>query len=401
VIRSGSGGSSRAARFALAVDPGTNSCGDLHRERSDQPHRRLRRGHRDRDHRQQLSELESHDQHLCCRNDAGRHLFRNDYAFGVVMTPSSLRRKAYGRAANRVIRVVIGVLIAAALTAAICGPVSLSAAATVPGARAASAGSIGIQLLEVPLAAASDPRAHLYIVDHLHPGTVIRRWIEISNTTASTVHVLLYPAAAAISEGKFVGAAEHTPNELSTWTSVLPGTSEVPPGGHTIASVTVAVPDDARPGEQYGVVWAETRSAPSGGQGITQVNRVGIRLYVSVSTGGPPASAFTIGSIVAKRSPNGQPVVLATVRNTGGRALDMNGTLLLAAGPGGSAPARSRPTSARPWQSALPSRSRSRWTSGYPPARGTCWLRSVADCSNTVLAQHSPFQLAEGRASRT
>jgi hypothetical protein len=251
------------------------------------------------------------------------------------MVPSSLGGKACGRVSNRVIRVVIGVVIAAALTTAICGPVSLSDAATVPGARAASTGSIGIQLLEVPIAAASDPRARLYIVDHLHPGTVIRRRIEISNTTVSTVHVLLYPAAAAISQGKFVGAAEHTPNELSTWTSVLPGTSDVPPGGHTIASVTVAVPHDAPAGEQYGVVWAETRSPPSGGQGITQVSRVGIRLYVSVGAGGPPASAFTIGSIVAKRSPNGQPAVLATVRNTGGRALDMNGTLLLAAGPGG------------------------------------------------------------------
>jgi hypothetical protein len=94
-----------------------------------------------------------------------------------------------------------------------------------------------MQLLDVPLTAYDDPRARLYIIDHLHPGTVIHRRIEISNTTASTVHIVTYPAAATISQGAFVGAAAHTPNELSTWTSVLPGASDVPPGEHRIAGL--------------------------------------------------------------------------------------------------------------------------------------------------------------------
>jgi hypothetical protein len=46
--------------------------------------------------------------------------------------------------------------------------------------------------------------------------------------------------------------------------------------------VTIRVPRDAAPGERYGVVWAETRAGPDSGDGITQVNRVGIRLYLSV-----------------------------------------------------------------------------------------------------------------------
>jgi LPXTG-motif cell wall-anchored protein len=251
------------------------------------------------------------------------------------VAPGSLCRQAYAPAVDRIVHVVIGVVVAAAVSVAICAPVTVSEAATVPGASATAAGSIGVQLLEAPLASASDPRARLYIIDHLHPGAVIHRRIEISNTTASTVHVLLYPAAAAISQGEFVGAAAHSPNELSTWTSVLPGAADVPPGGHTIASVTIAIPHGAPPGEQYGVVWAETRSAPAGGAGITQVSRVGIRLYVSVGPGGAPASAFTIGSLIAKRSSRGQPVVVATVHNSGGRALDINGTLQLSGGPGG------------------------------------------------------------------
>ncbi len=99
--------------------------------------------------------------------------------------------------------------------------------------------------------------------------------------------------------------------------------------------MTIAVPRDASPGEQYGVVWAEARSARPGGQGITQVSRVGIRLYLSVGPGGPPPSKFTIESLTAGRTSDGQPMVVATVHNTGGRALDMYGILQLTGGPGG------------------------------------------------------------------
>jgi hypothetical protein len=191
-----------------------------------------------------------------------------------------------------------------------------------------------VRLVEVPAQTLNDPRARLYIVDHLAPGTTIHRRIEVSNSTASTAHIVLYAAAATIVDGSFLGAAGHTPNDLSTWTSVRPPTSDIPAGGLLMATVTITVPGDAAPGEQYGVVWAEAVSAPAGG-GVTQVNRVGIRLYLSVGPGGPPAADFTIDSLTAKRSSDGRPVVLATVRNTGGRALDMNGTLELLAGPGG------------------------------------------------------------------
>ena len=109
--------------------------------------------------------------------------------------------------------------------------------------------------------------------------------------------------------------------------------------------MTIAVPIDAAPGERYAVVWAETRSTPSEG-GITQVNRVGIRIYLAIGAGGPPAADFTIDSLTAIRSADGRPMVVATVHNTGGRALDMSGTLELSAGPGGlsagSVPGRTR-----------------------------------------------------------
>ncbi|MDQ1434805.1 MAG: hypothetical protein QOF59_1621 [Actinomycetota bacterium] len=202
------------------------------------------------------------------------------------------------------------------------------------GQPAASA-SIGLRLVDVPLAEHDDPRAQVYIVDHVRPGTVIHRRIEVSDNSSSRVHVALYSAAATIGRDAFLGGAGHSRNELSSWTSVRPGASDVAANGRRTATVTVAVPRDAAPGERYCVVWAEARSTPVGGVGITQVSRVGIRVYLSVGSGGAPASNFVIESATAERAPDGRPVVRAVVHNTGGRALDLSGTLQLSNGPGG------------------------------------------------------------------
>jgi hypothetical protein len=219
--------------------------------------------------------------------------------------------------------------------AMVAAPAGASAVTPAPGPRAPTTGGIGLRLVDVPASASEDPRAHLYIVDHLAPGTVIHRRIEVSNTTADTTRISLYPAAAAIAEGAFLGAEGRTANDLSTWTSVAPRALDLATGERVTAEVTVAVPGDAAPGEQYAVVWAETSVAPASGAGITQVSRVGIRIYLSVGPGGAPAADFTVDSLRAVRTDDGLPTVMATVRNTGGRALDMSGTLELGGGPGG------------------------------------------------------------------
>ena len=235
---------------------------------------------------------------------------------------------------TRVIRLTNCVVAALALTAVVAAPTSAFAAGSTPVPRAAPAGNIGLRLVDVPVASNNDPRARIYVVDHVAPGTVVNRGIEIANTTSTTAHVVVYPAAATIANGSFLGAAGHTPNELSTWTSVRPDAPDVPAGGRVTAIVTITVPADAAPGEQYGVVWAEAASAVAAG-GVVQASRVGIRVYLSVGPGGAPAADFTIDSLTAKRSTDGRPTVLASVHNTGGRALDVNGSLQLLAGPGG------------------------------------------------------------------
>lgn len=203
-----------------------------------------------------------------------------------------------------------------------------------PSVPAPGSGGIGLRLLDVPATTKDDPRATLYVVDHLAPGQVVKRRVQVSNTTSAPVHIALYSAAASIKGGVFVGAEGHTRNELSTWTSLGPERLAVPAGGDAVTTVTIAVPADAAPGETYAAVWAEARSSASA-QGVTQVSRVGLRLYISVGPGGAPAPGFTIDSLTAERSAEGLPVVVASVHNTGGRALDMSGSLSLLGGPGG------------------------------------------------------------------
>jgi hypothetical protein len=210
---------------------------------------------------------------------------------------------------------------------------SAAAASSVPAPP--SAGSVGIRLIDAPSNAANDPRARLYIVDHLAPGAVIRRRIEVSNTTPSAVRVVLYAAAAAIAGGSFIGDEGHTANDVSTWTSISPSAPDIPSGGSVVATVTIAVPANAKSGEQYAVVWAEVGTAATTLGGVAEVNRVGVRIYLSVGTGSVPTADFAIESLTAERSPQGHPVVIAAVHNVGGRALDMSGSLQLSSGPGG------------------------------------------------------------------
>jgi hypothetical protein len=207
-------------------------------------------------------------------------------------------------------------------TARSASPRSVRAPITAPG-------SVGVRLLDVPADAVTNPRARAYIVDNLEPGTTIHRRIEVSNTTTSAQHVAVYAAAATITGGSFVGAAARTANDLSTWTTVSQPAINVRAGATAVDTVTVAVPATASPGERYAVVWASVSSAQDGGN-IELVNRVGIRMYVYVG-GTNPATSFTVSTLTGQRNSGGHPLVRAEVHNTGGRAVDLSGTLELSA----------------------------------------------------------------------
>ena len=194
-------------------------------------------------------------------------------------------------------------------------------------------GNIGVRLLEAPSNRADDPRARSYIIDHLAPGTTIERSFEVSNGTGQSRLIELYPGPADVTDGQFIGADAGARSELTTWTTVAPTEVRLGPGESAEVEASISVPDDASLGERYAVLWASTASL--GQSQVRTINRVGIRIYLSVGPGGEPASEFEINSLTPGRTDKGRPYVQATVTNTGGRAIDLRGKLRLGDGPGG------------------------------------------------------------------
>lgn len=194
-------------------------------------------------------------------------------------------------------------------------------------------GTVGIRLLDAPTDRRDDPRAHSYIIDHLAPGATIERRVEIINDTPQAADIQLYAGGADIDDGSFTFSEGRDGNELTDWITVDPATVTVPAGGTAEATVRIDVAPDASEGEHYAVVWAEL---PAGAGGdVTVVNRVGVRIYLSVGPGGEPPTDFSIDGLSARRTDAGVPQVVAAVTNTGGRALDLAGELALRDGPGG------------------------------------------------------------------
>ena len=189
---------------------------------------------------------------------------------------------------------------------------------------------ISIRLLDAPVDRSDDPRARLYVVDHVRPGAVLDRRIEVVNTTDGAVTVELGAGSAAVDDGGFRFDGD---DDLASWTTVAPSMLTLPAGASGTAEVHVEVPGNAPDGERYAVVWA-TLPATSA-SGVRTVNRVGVRMYLSVGTGAEPATDFDVSTLTPRRDEDGRPVVDAEVVNTGGRALDLSGELTLADGPGG------------------------------------------------------------------
>ncbi|SCG70469.1 hypothetical protein [Micromonospora humi] len=198
-------------------------------------------------------------------------------------------------------------------------------------------GRIGVQLLEATRGRRDDPRASIYLIDHVNPGTRMTRRFAVTNTSSGPQRIRLSVGPAEIKENEFVPADDPRANELPEWVTVNRSSFVAPPDSTTELRATVAVPPNAPRGERYGAIWAAvtSRQKDRAGTEIQQVNRVGIRLYLDVGPGGDPPSDFTIGDLLPGRGDTGAPVVRAAVHNTGERALDMVGKLWLSDGPGG------------------------------------------------------------------
>lgn len=298
----------------------------------------------------------------------------------------------------RVLAIALPVLTALTLlpTTALAAPTRTHTARTV---------GIGIRLADAPATAPGDSSGRSYIVDRVAPGSTIRRRVEIDNGTPATADIAVYAAAASLSRGAFSFAQSRVQNELSSWTSVDRKVLRLQPGQDALETVTIAVPNEASTGERYAVVWAEVSAPAPAAGGVTLVNRVGVRMYLSIGSGGSAAPDFVIGPLHAERSATGGLLVTARVTDNGGRRLGIRGRLTLTHGPGGLragpfpvtlrpnlAPGASEPASVRlnrhlplgPWRAQLT------LTSGliHREARATITFPTLAAAAKPSSSRH-------------
>lgn len=227
---------------------------------------------------------------------------------------------------------VLGVALAAGT---LVPAASASAGATPPPTPAAQ--RFGVRLVDVPVAEEHDPRAYRYIIDYLPAVTVIHRRITILNEESHPAHFTVYPDAAQIRHGSFVGDDGATRSELTTWIRVQHPELTLRPRSTAMDMITITVPRTPTRGEHYGVIWVqqESRGRTATGVALNELARVGVRIYLAVGPGGVPPTAFTISAITGHRTRPGGLVITARVHNTGGRAVDLDGTARLTGGPGG------------------------------------------------------------------
>lgn len=175
-----------------------------------------------------------------------------------------------------------------------------------------------------------DERASRYIVDHVVPGSTLERDVTIGNDGDAPVDVELSVGGSEIVEHRLVFDDEGTgvEREIVEWAQLPRDRVTVAPRESVTVPVELVVPPDAEDGERYGVVWAAVRSTSTGA--ATVVNRVGVRIYLSVGDGPAPPSDFTVDLVAAGRADDGAPYLDVTLSNVGGRAVEPQGTVTFA-----------------------------------------------------------------------
>jgi hypothetical protein len=288
---------------------------------------------------------------------------------------------------------VLAAGISLAAPAALASPHRPAEPAGAAGHSAKGPGSFGIRLVDVPVSEEADSRAWEYVIDFLHPGTVIHRRVAVKNETPKVAVVRVYEGAATITHGQFIGETGPAGNDLTTWTSVSHPVLTLQPWATAMDMVTIRVPLSASEGERYGAIWAqETAIAPAAsGLRYIEVNRVGVRIYLDVGPGGSPPTRFTITSITGGQARDGSPEVVVGVRDTGARAIDVSGHLNLSHGPGGFS---AGPFGLKPALTLAPGQSgQMRAVLGKMTPAGSWQAAVTLQSGDTVVQGHATVQL--------
>jgi hypothetical protein len=155
------------------------------------------------------------------------------------------------------------------------------------GGPASAADDRLVGIRAVPNASSPDDK-QAYINAVAARGSTIVRRIAVSNGTDETIRIRLYAGAAELRGDEFAFGEPGAENEVTGWTRVSPSALTIPGGREAFATVKIHVPGKAPSGDHVAVVWAELPGHQV--SGVKVVNRVGVRVYLSVDPiAKPPA----------------------------------------------------------------------------------------------------------------
>lgn len=209
---------------------------------------------------------------------------------------------------------------------------SLVVAATTVVHAAPAEGGIGIGLVNPP----SDPdfpNWRTEIGGTVAPGDTLTRVVQVRNNGLITRTVVVTVDPASMRGGQFTFGEAGGGNSLTSWTKLDTQRISLAPGQAVPVTVVVDVPADAPTGDRSAVVWAQPVTGT--GDGVVVETRVGVRMNLRVAPGAGTVADFAIDRVTAERDADGQAVVVADIRNTGGWAVEVGGELMLTDGPEG------------------------------------------------------------------
>ena len=177
----------------------------------------------------------------------------------------------------------------------------------------------------------------------IEPGSELTDAIIVTNYDTAALDLSLYAADGYTTEAGQLDllTLEEDSVEVGAWVTLDEERVEVPPGESVEIPFTLAIPDDATPGDYAGGVVTSLTQSPQE-QGISVDRRLGIRMHVRV--GGDLVPTIAIDAMSAHYSGTfnpfaaGDATVTYTVRNTGNAILTA-GQSISVSGPFGMFPA--------------------------------------------------------------
>jgi hypothetical protein len=133
--------------------------------------------------------------------------------------------------------------------------------------------------------ASAEARDRSYVVRTVKPGDQLGDRLLAVNLTDAPIELDVAPVDATVTgDGQFApGAAAEGDGR---WITVTPNRVRVPARGTTPVDVRIRVPADAAAGDHIAAVVAQKAGAPTGSGNVRLVQRVGVRVYLTVDGAG-------------------------------------------------------------------------------------------------------------------